>query len=192
MKIKLLSVLLCCAVYAGPQTEQKACAKQDCAQIIHKKEQEFGIPKDLLSSIATVESGMNIYAINALGRSFKCRSKEEAVRTVQGLQSRNVRNIAVGPMQINITSHRKQFRSLEHMFEPEANITYAAKLLASLHKRFGGWDTAVGYYNASSLQLRRKYQNKVFKKWHSKAQHLKIGTGPGAGVGAKFEPAKSE
>ena len=71
MKVKLLSTLLICSVYAEHQAESKSCTKQDCAQIIHKKEQEFGIPKDLLSSIAQVESGMNIYAINALGRSFK-------------------------------------------------------------------------------------------------------------------------
>ena len=46
-------------------------------------------------------------------------------------------------MQINAHFHRSRFASLAAMFDPAANVDYAARFLKALKAREGSWTLAV-------------------------------------------------
>ena len=56
--------------------------------------------------------------------------------------------IDVGCMQINHHFHARHFASVEQMFEPAANVDYAARFLKELKAREGSWTMAVARYHA--------------------------------------------
>lgn len=169
----------------------------DCQKIIRKIEVEYNIPTNLLAAVATVESGQKPFAVYARGRSKYFSSHDEAVKFVIAQKKKKVKNLYVGPMQICLKSHGKQFESIEHALTPYNNIRFAAQLLISLHKKYGTWDKAVMHYNASSRKV--SYTKRVMAIWGGdsdfsniknhmtnsnipKQKHVRIGFGPGIGV----------
>jgi soluble lytic murein transglycosylase-like protein len=51
-------------------------------------------------------------------------------------------------MQIDHHFHASAFASLEQMFDPHANVEYAARFLKSLRQSEGNWTLAVARYHA--------------------------------------------
>jgi soluble lytic murein transglycosylase-like protein len=51
-------------------------------------------------------------------------------------------------MQINQYFHGENFASVQAMFDPHANVEYAAKFLRDLHDRHDTWTMAVARYHA--------------------------------------------
>jgi soluble lytic murein transglycosylase-like protein len=100
-------------------------------------EQRNEIPRGLLSAIVSIESGFNPYAVNIAGKTVIASNQEEAAKTIKNAVNQGVTNIDIGIAQINYRWHKDNFKNIEEMLNPTANIEYAAQLLSSLFKQHG-------------------------------------------------------
>ncbi len=141
--------------------EHKHCNK--CVALIKKIEHDLSIPKDLLHSIAYVESRLRPYAVHAKGKSHYFDNKSDAVDFVLSMQKRGFKNIDIGCMQVNLMAHGKKFLSIEQALDPETNILYAARLIKAFKKRFGSWEKAVKYYHTANPKYHNDYHERVYK-----------------------------
>ncbi len=134
--------------------------RQKCINEIRKVERDKGIEPGLLEAIAHVESKMNPYVVNACGQAFHFSSAKEVAQFVKKKQEEGYRNISVGPMQLHVPSHRRNFKSLEQMCEIEHNVAYSAKLFKRLKKK-----QEEGYRNISvgPMQLHVPSHRRNFK-----------------------------
>jgi hypothetical protein len=134
-------------------------------EVIAQQETQKGIPQDLLKAVAKVESGISPWAINEGGRSHIFKSKEAAVKYIKDLVEVGTTNFSVGCMQLHYASHRRHFKSVEAMIEPENNIAHAAKLLKSLERRHGSMERAIKLYHSPSPTYHNRYKNRVYGIW---------------------------
>jgi len=136
-----------------------------------KYEQEYQIEKYLLAAISTVETGRwNAelrhraawpWTINARGRGYYYKTKEEAIEAVEALRELGVESIDVGCMQVNLSFHGHAFASLEDAFDPEKNVEYAASHLAKLYSRRQDWMKAATDYHSKTPSKARRYERKL-------------------------------
>lgn len=146
-----------------------------CRIAARNAELAAGIPAQLLSAIARVESGRRNpatgafgpwpWTINVEGEGFFFNSKAEAVAAVRAHQARGVRSIDVGCMQINLMHHPSAFPSLEQAFDPTANARYAARFLSELKARSGEWNQAAANYHSYTPERAAEYQRRVMAAW---------------------------
>jgi|GEM_PF-2781716 len=166
-KIVLASLLLCAGVptklAATPYVNVKRILP--AVRIAHNIEKKHGIPENLLTAIAHVESKTSKYAVNAKGRAYFFNTKEEAARFIRSMQDQGVTNFNIGYMQLNYSAHRKRFKSIEDMLELKNNIEYAAKLLKAHYRQTGSWDEAVHLYKSGARESTQKYKNLVYSIW---------------------------
>jgi hypothetical protein len=144
-----------------------------CQSAIATAEQKFGLPHDLLNSIAKVESGRPTsgmgdvrawpWTIDADGQGLFLDSKAAAIAWVQQAQATGQHHfIDVGCMQVDLPLHPGAFRSLDEAFDPVANADYAARYLTSLRaEAHGDWNVAVGLYHSHTPELADDYRNRV-------------------------------
>src|SRR5262249_49780364 len=90
---------------------------------------------------------------------------DAAAKFIRGLLDQGVGNIGVGCMQLHYASHRRHFKSIEAMLEPEQNIAHAAKLLRNLERRHGSLERAVKMYHSASPTHHNPYKNRVYGAW---------------------------
>ena len=152
-----------------------------CFLAAAKVEKEFGIAKHLLFTIVSVESGQWDYkreqfmawpwTVNAQGKGYYLKTKEEAVAKVIELQNRGIKSIDVGCMQINLKYHKDAFTNIEDAFDPQKNIEYGAKFLRKLYSSRGqDWNRAVMAYHSKDPVRGRKYKLKL----NSRYEQLKV------------------
>jgi soluble lytic murein transglycosylase-like protein len=132
------------AVLAG---EMNACESEMVrAAAIHN------VPLGMLYAVGMTESGragsLQPYSLNVEGRPAYEASKAAALRAFRTAQRSGAKQIDVGCMQINHYYHGQQFGSLEDMFDPAKNVTYAARFLSELKEREGSWTMAIARYHA--------------------------------------------
>jgi len=130
------------------------------------------MPDKLLPAIGRVESGRLDpatgkvrpwpWTINVEGTGYFYNSKAEVISAVQQFQSRGVRSIDVGCMQVNLMHHPKAFSNLEEAFDPAANARYAVKFLNTLHAQTKDWNLATAWYHSMSPDRGEEYQRLVF------------------------------
>lgn len=113
---------------------------------------EEKIPVNLLKAIVKKESRWNPFAIYGGKRSYHFKNKFEAVKKVTQLRQAGRKNINVGMMQVNLQHHNKH--SVEQLLDPECNLRYGARYLKKLHRQFGSWRRAVGYFHAGGKTKR--------------------------------------
>lgn len=157
-------------------TLQKTGSANICRSPINDAEKAIHAPKDLLYSLAIVESGrLNRqsnkvepypWAINVNGKDIFYPTKEAAIAGVKKLQKSGHKSIDVGCMQINLHHHKKAFRNLDDAFDPEKNVAYAAKFMGQLRKDLKSWSRAVAYYHSRTPKHHIKYQKKVYHTWN--------------------------
>ncbi len=146
-----------------------------CRAAIQAAEREAGIPAHLLTAIGRVESGRRDpetgafhpwpWVINAEGRGQFFPTKAAAIAEVQALQSRGVRSIDVGCMQINLRHHPNAFASLDEAFDPLANARYAARFLTELNSTRNDWTRAAGAYHSQTPEFAEPYRTRVTAVW---------------------------
>ena len=152
-----------------------------CFAATAKTEEDFGIEKHLLSTIASVESGKWDYkrkqytawpwTVNAQGKGYYLHSREEAVAKVKELQAEGVESIDVGCMQINLKYHSNAFASIEDAFDPQKNVEYSAKFLRKLYSTRGeDWDRAVMAYHSKDPTRGESYKVRI----NSRYEQIKI------------------
>lgn len=152
-------------VHSSGMALKETIIKSTCKELISKHEAQRGIPQGLLKAIATIESGIFPWSVNARGRAYTFESKQAAANHVRALLEDGVKNISIGCMQLHYPSHRRHFTSVEEMFEPENNIAHAAKLIKNLEHRHGSLDQAVKMYHSPSPSHHNPYKNRVYGMW---------------------------
>jgi soluble lytic murein transglycosylase-like protein len=107
---------------------------------------KYKVPKSLALAIARQESGIQPWALNIAGRSYRPKTKAEAVKIAQEALEQG-RSFDVGIMQINSYWIKKYDFPLEQLLEPANNIKVGVWILAHEIKRHGLNWTAVAYYH---------------------------------------------
>lgn len=146
-----------------------------CRAAIGAAEREAGIPAGLLQAIGRVESGRRDpvtgryapwpWTINAEGRGMYFPTREAAIAEVRQLQSRGVRIIDVGCMQVNLHHHPNAFPTLEQAFDPVTNARYAARFLGELQATRQDWARAAGHYHSQTPERAEPYRARVLAAW---------------------------
>lgn len=166
------------ALVAGLQAEpaQAIVSTGDlCATETARTERTRNIPQHLLTAISLAETGRwrddkgEIVAWpwtvtnGGPGRYFP--TKRAAVAEVRRLMAAGETNIDVGCMQINLRHHGDNFVSIEHAFDPAANVAYGAGFLQRLFKEAKSWTKAASWYHSRTPHLAKKYLAKVNRLW---------------------------
>ena len=133
----------------------------------------YGIPKNLLTAMAFVESGRTTpsqprspwpWTLNIGGKGRFYETKASAQDSLLD-NAQDVSLIDVGLLQINTKWHAQHFRSLSDMLDPSSNILYAGHYLATLAYQKGSWTKGVASYHASRPEARQRYLCVVLKEW---------------------------
>lgn len=136
-----------------------------CREHIVREEKSKGIDAGLLEAIAQIESKLAPYTVNASGYGHSFKTVDAAVQFIETKQKQGCHNISVGPMQLHLPSHRRHFKSIKEMIEPQKNISYAAKLLVKFKRQTGSMEKAVKMYHTGNPHAGEAYKNRVFGAW---------------------------
>jgi soluble lytic murein transglycosylase-like protein len=171
----LFGLLLAAAAHAA-EPAAEADLWSLCGDAIRTAERNTGLPPHLLRAIALAESGRRHdaskgtepwpWTVTAEGRGRFLPAKADAVAHVRELLERNIRNIDVGCMQVNLQHHPAAFASLDEALDPAANAAYAARFLHALFRDSGSWGNAVARYHASIHGRNLQYRTRVMRIWH--------------------------
>ncbi len=139
-----------------------------CDQAARRAAQSEDVPLDVLRAITRVETGRTQgghfipwpWTINVEGHGFWFNSEIEAKSYVFDIFKAGKRSFDVGCFQINYRWHGKAFRSIDAMFDPDENATYAARFLKDLHAELGSWSAAAGAYHSRTPELANAYQGR--------------------------------
>jgi len=98
--------------------------------LVEKASLKYGIPKEILMAIISIESGFNPRAYN---------------KNKDGTEDR-------GLMQVNYQHNLSLMKEYgitdpEQLYDPELNIEIGARILYENYKRFGNWVMAIKAYN---------------------------------------------
>ena len=126
------------------------------------------IPSDALYAISLTETGRNRggafrpwpWTVNMQGRGFWFDTREEAYAYVMQRYNAGARSFDIGCFQINYKYHGENFASIDAMFDPVTNATYAAQLLSGLHDEFGDWTKAAGAYHSRTETYASRYRTR--------------------------------
>lgn len=132
------------------------------------------LPQNMMLAIAQTESGRRDpatgvftpwpWTINVAGAGYFFDTKQQAIAAVRHWQSRGVRSIDVGCMQVNLHHHARAFANLDAAFDPETNAAYAARHLRGLYNDSGSWIVAIGNYHSATPDFHYPYRQKVLSK----------------------------
>ena len=146
-----------------------------CENYTAEHERAFAMPAHLLTAVTRAETGYVApddgvlkawpWTVSASGGVVRHPSKWAAIDAVRDLQHRGASEIKVGCMQIDLQRHGHAFRNLSHAFDPEANVAYGARLLASLYRRTGDWKSAVSEYHSGDPNSGGHFQRRVADLW---------------------------
>ncbi|NOD65488.1 transglycosylase SLT domain-containing protein [Ruegeria sp. HKCCD6109] len=136
-----------------------------CDQAARRAALSEGVPLDVLRAISRVETGRTLdgqflpwpWTINVEGKGYWFPSESEAKTYVFKIFKAGARSFDVGCFQINYRWHGKGFRSLDAMFDPVENATYAARFLKDLYAELGSWPAAAGAYHSRTDSLAKAY-----------------------------------
>ena len=138
---------------------------QKCYRAINRASQNSGVPKEVMLAISLTETGKKIggkihswpWTVNMEGAGVWFENKSEALAYVNAHFARGARSFDVGCFQINYKWHHQHFRSIEDMFDPDINATYAAQFLAELYYETGSWAKAAGFYHSRTPEYAERY-----------------------------------
>lgn len=139
-----------------------------CDQAAHRAALSEDVPLDILRAISRVETGRTRegrlepwpWTINVEGQGYWFNSEAEAKSYVFNIFKAGARSFDVGCFQINYRWHGKAFRSIDAMFDPDENATYAARFLKELHTELGSWPAAAGAYHSRTQTLAKAYSGR--------------------------------
>jgi len=166
MTIQLVRVIAL-AAFTSSVSWAAAAGGNLCEREMVRAAEKHGVPLGMLYAVGLTETGrgdsLRPYALNAEGRASYDDDKPAAMRRFQAARAAGVKLIDVGCMQINHHFHARHFTSLDEMFEPAANVDYAARFLKELKMREGSWTMAVARYHAgpNNNPAQKRYVCKV-------------------------------
>lgn len=131
---------------------EAAASAGACESEIQAAAAKYAIPEGILYSVGLTETGrkgsLQPFAMNVEGKSMFFDSEAEALQAFIEARRQGSKLIDVGCMQINQHFHGENFPSVQAMFNPRANVEYAARFLRNLHDRHETWTMAVARYHA--------------------------------------------
>ncbi len=123
-----------------------------CEKYLTQAAADENVPLGVLYAVGLTETGkkgsLHPYALNIEGRTVFTVSAEDAMKEFNRARGAGKTLIDLGCMQINHYYHGKEFSSVEAMFDPAQNVSYAARFLRELRQREGSWTMAVARYHA--------------------------------------------
>jgi transglycosylase-like protein with SLT domain len=130
-----------------------------------------GVPPGVLLAITLTETGRRKngafqpwpWTVNMQGKGVWFDSRAEALAYAETSYASGARSFDVGCFQINYKWHGQAFTSINQMFDPDANATYAARFLLRLFAEKGNWVDAAGAYHSKTPKLANRYK-KRFKR----------------------------
>ncbi len=157
MKIRLLApALLALSLSSVSPGEAFASTGADadavCEREMAAASRRHDVPLAILYAVGMTESGrkgsLHRFAMNIEGKSYFASSINDALSAFKAARAKGKKLIDVGCMQINHHYHGEKFKSIAQMFDPRANVEYAALFLSELREREGTWTMAVARYHA--------------------------------------------
>lgn len=136
-------------------------AAQDAADL-------SGVPVSVLLAIALTETGTTRdgetrpwpWTVNVGGEGYWFETASAAEQFARETLDRGTQSFDVGCFQLNYRWHGENFVSIEQMFDPMANATYAASFLNELNETRNDWSAAAGAYHSQNEQFASRYRNR--------------------------------
>jgi soluble lytic murein transglycosylase-like protein len=120
----------------------------------------YNIDKNILLSIAKVESNHNPYALNINGEGIQFRTVSDALFAISTFD--RMTNADIGIMQVNLRWFRKYKIPYKMGYNPCFNIHLGAYILAyELYNAKGDINAAIGKYHSPSKERQTKYTARV-------------------------------
>ena len=157
------------------------------------------VPLDILRAITRTETGRGTalrpwpWTVNMEGKGVWFNSADQAKAYVFRHFKRGARSFDIGCFQINYRWHGQSFNSIDEMFDPAANASYAAQYLRRLRQEFGDWNKAVGAYHSRTHAHATRYLARyaevrrtmpqtraAFRPAGQSASHRRTLSGPGS------------
>ena len=154
MRKVLTSAFQTASIFSALAVSVPAAAETQnvCEREMISAARKYNVPLGVLYAVGLTETGrrnsLYPYALNIEGKSVFPPSRQAAKQDVIDAQQHGKKLIDIGCMQINHHYHGDQFRSVDQMLEPRANVQYAARFLKDLRRRQGSWTMAVARYHA--------------------------------------------
>ncbi len=142
-----------------------AALSQICYDAINRATARIDVPREVMLAITLTETGRNLegraqpwpWTVNMEGAGHWFEDRPTALAYVKKEFARGARSFDVGCFQINYKWHHQHFRSIEDMFDPIINATYAAKYLSELYAEKGNWPDAAGAYHSRTPKFATRY-----------------------------------
>lgn len=160
---------------ANSDVRIKAADSELCVLSAMRMEDKYGIKPHLLKTISNIETGQWDHqkeefvswpwTINANGKGYHFKTKEEAVSKVKELQASGITSIDVGCMQVNLKYHADAFDSIEDALDPDKNMEYSARFLNDLYSKKGDWQKAAMAYHSKVPSRGRTYGKKLLSRF---------------------------
>jgi hypothetical protein len=160
-------VTLCWAASVGLYAVQSSADASDlCLEAAQDAAEISGVPVSILIAVALTETGQARngetlpwpWTVNLEGKGYWFEQRSDAERFTREANDRGIVRFDVGCFQVNHRWHGNNFQSIEQMFDPLANATYAASYLRELHETLGDWSTAAGAYHSRNEELASGYR----------------------------------
>lgn len=160
----------------GGAAEATTATRDICRLAAAQQEKTANMPQHLLYAVSLAETGRwdeerrESYAwpwtVTSGGAGKNFPTREAAIAEVRRLKAKGITNIDVGCMQVNLGHHGEAFGTIEHAFDPGANMAYAASFLRQLFEETGSWTQAAAYYHSRTPERAEYYKSKVVKLWN--------------------------
>ncbi|WP_372395356.1 transglycosylase SLT domain-containing protein (plasmid) [Azospirillum sp. HJ39] len=119
------------------------------------------IPRDLLVSVAQVESSRQPWVLNIDGRDSRHATRQEAAAAMRRALDAGASNVDAGCWQISSRWHGRAFRHPDDMLDPLRNALYASLYLLDLRQESGNWTLAVQRYHSRDPARGDAYAGRV-------------------------------
>ncbi len=140
------------ALIAFTSSAALAAPANPCEGEMRAASARYDVPLGVLYAVGLTESGrkesLQPLAMNIAGTAYFAVSLDDAIHRFDAAEADGIKLIDIGCMQINHYFHGSAFTSLKRMFDPHANVDYAARFLKRLRAREGSWTLAVARYHA--------------------------------------------
>lgn len=163
--VGFVHLLLAALMFAPPAQASSSETSLICDEAARFAAKAHAVPLSVLRAVTRTETGRGRggqlepwpWTVNMQGIGKWFASRDAAKSYVFRHFKAGARSFDVGCFQINYKWHHKAFRSMDDMFDPVQNATYAASFLAQLKAELGSWDAAVGAYHSRTDALAERY-----------------------------------
>ena len=158
-------LILVCAIFPPTMAQPSTAISAICDSAAELASQKTGVPISVLRAISLTETGRKKgvefepwpWTVNMEGKGVWFDDRQQAQNYVDRNFARGARSFDVGCFQLNYKWHGQAFASVEEMFDPSANATYAANFLLDLFHEKGNWSDAAGAYHSRTPKYANRY-----------------------------------